>query len=114
MFSINDRKSFENLDNWLADVRQFAEKDIKLVLIGSKSDLREERVVTVQEARKYAKKNGIRTYIEVSAKSNTNVDVCFQELTEFIFDEKEIEKHEKMIEENAVKEVQQQSICTIS
>lgn len=39
VFSIEDRSSFEDIDNWLREIRNNANSDIMIYLIGNKSDL---------------------------------------------------------------------------
>jgi GTPase SAR1 family protein len=90
----------------VAQARKITHEYTKFILVAAKSDLHEERVVSEREGRKFAKKNGI-PYIETSAKSNLNIDVCFQELTELVFDSEVLREHSKII-----KYVKQEK-CTI-
>ena len=49
-YSINDRGTFEHLPSWINDGRHMARSDISVVLVGNKSDLKDERQVTFLEA----------------------------------------------------------------
>ena len=57
IYDLSWRESFDAIKNWLGFVNQFASKDqIKLVLVGNKSDL--ERKVKTEEGKKLADKEG--------------------------------------------------------
>lgn len=69
VFDLACRKTFENLPNWMEDVRRERGNDSMVVIIGNKSDLVEERKVTSQEAETLREKYEATVYKEVSAKS---------------------------------------------
>lgn len=54
MYDITSQSTFENVDRWLTELRQHADPDIVILLVGNKSDLRHIRAVTTEEARAYA------------------------------------------------------------
>jgi Ras-related protein Rab-11A len=54
VYDIAKASSFENVDNWLKELREHASADIVIMLVGNKSDLRHVRAVTTEEARQYA------------------------------------------------------------
>ena len=56
VYDIAKASSFENVDNWLKELREHASPDIVIMLVGNKSDLRHVRAVTTEEARQYAGK----------------------------------------------------------
>lgn len=73
VFAIDDRESFDHLDKWLEEVdRYLPNKAIPRFLVGNKIDLTD-RKVTTEEATNFAKANGIKQYLETSAKENKNV-----------------------------------------
>jgi len=41
MYSVSDRKSFENIQNWMRQVDEFSDKNICKLIIGNKCDLSE-------------------------------------------------------------------------
>lgn len=93
VFDISRRPTFHNVQNWLNDLRQIAEPDIVVVLVGNKSDLanadgeegRNQREVTKDEAEEWAKRNGVLEYVETSAKSGEGVEMAFGRVAERIF-----------------------------
>jgi GTPase SAR1 family protein len=89
VFDITRRPTFEHVTDWLNDLRQIAEQDIVVVLVGNKSDLAEgdenKREVTKEEAEEWAKKNQILEYVETSAKSGEGVEMAFARVAERIY-----------------------------
>ena len=79
-FSIDDKKSFNNVINWLNDVREISEK-IPLVLFGNKCDKIEERNVTEEEAQNMADNHDM-IYFETRAKDNINIKEGFESIVE--------------------------------
>jgi len=77
-FDITNRESFSGVKNWLFYIDKRVPKSVVKMLIGTKCDL-DNREVTTQEAEEYAKSLNIN-YIELSSKSNINVDKAFYEL----------------------------------
>ena len=77
VYAINDRTSYENLDNWLKELKRESNPDAKTILIGNKIDLESERVVSRQEAEKYAKDFHFRQFFETSAKTGLNAQQVF-------------------------------------
>lgn len=49
LYSITDRKSFQNVDNWLKQVCDMAPAEVSVVLIANKTDLVHERDVLYEE-----------------------------------------------------------------
>lgn len=45
VFDLTNRESFDNLKNWLEKVENQCEEKVKILLIGNKKDLEEERNV---------------------------------------------------------------------
>ena len=68
-----------------------AEKNCITYLIGNKIDLLENnensREVSIEEAQKFAKENGMRFY-ETSALSSVKINECFEELLQEIYNER--------------------------
>ncbi|GAB1225546.1 hypothetical protein ENUP19_0255G0012 [Entamoeba nuttalli] len=79
VFDISDRTTYESVKGWLKDVGYYAPKDIIKYLVGNKTDLAANRIVSSQEAQDLAKREGFE-FIETSTKSNNNVDVLFQQI----------------------------------
>jgi Ras-related protein Rab-2A len=99
VFDISRRQTFNSATSWLHDLRQIAEENIVVVLVGNKCDLDERggsngtngtaskrsREITTEEAEKWAKDHGVFAYVETSAKSGAGVERAFREVAERIY-----------------------------
>ncbi|PHH69024.1 hypothetical protein CDD80_7061 [Ophiocordyceps camponoti-rufipedis] len=89
VFDLSRKATFQHVTDWLSDLRQIAEPDIVVVLVGNKADLTQQdhnkREVTREEAEAWAKRNGVMEYVETSAKSGENVEKAFMRVAERIF-----------------------------
>ncbi len=68
--------TYENVERWLKELRDHADQNIVIMLVGNKSDLRHLRAVPTDEAKAYAEKNSL-SFIETSALDSTNVEAAF-------------------------------------
>ena len=73
VFDLTDRKSFENVKNWLAESDHFSNLDPVKVLVGNKMDMNGQRQVSSEQARIFAESEGMN-YVETSARSGRNVE----------------------------------------
>ena len=60
-------------------------KDILICLVGNKTDLKENRVVSKEEGQKLAENNGL-LFFETSALNGSNIKKLFEESTSLIVD----------------------------
>lgn len=77
VYSIDDRKSFENIEDWLSEIRNQTTPDIKIFLVGNKSDLNNLRKVNKEQAENFCFERGLDFFIETSAKNGDNVAFIF-------------------------------------
>lgn len=92
VFDLSRKQTFQHVTDWLNDLRQIAEPDIVVVLVGNKADLAQDagdgnnkREVTREEAEEWARRNGVLEYVETSAKSGENVENAFMRVSERIY-----------------------------
>lgn len=85
-FDMTDEQSFQNVRNWISHVERHASENVSVVLVGTKSDLVSEQVVTPQRAQELASTFNI-PFIMTSAKSNVGVDAAFTTLAHKVFNE---------------------------
>ena len=77
VYDITNRQSFDDINFWLNEIKEKANKNTVLLLVGNKCDLEDERKVSFQEGKDFADNNGIK-FIETSATTNQNVDEAFE------------------------------------
>ena len=73
---VTDRQSFENIRNWIKNIKQHASETVRKILLGNKCDMDEKRAVSTEEGQKLADEFGIQ-FFETSAKSGDNVENAF-------------------------------------
>ncbi|MCJ1399558.1 hypothetical protein MMC11_002760 [Xylographa trunciseda] len=107
VFDISRRATFDSVTAWLHDLRQIAEEGIVVILVGNKSDLasdslvsasptneaspgsgrpaQNKRAVSHEEATVWCRENNVLQYVETSAKSGEGVERAFLEVAERIY-----------------------------
>ena len=91
VFDITDKKSFENLNKWIEDVKENSPKDCKYIIIGNKSDLSDQRTISTFEIDNFVKEKK-SSYFEVSAKNDEGLNEAFINLSKEIIKDKNQEE----------------------
>ena len=73
LYDITNRESFNNINNWIQQIKDLVGDDLKCILFGNKSDLNKEREVNINEGKELAKLFNFPFY-EISAKEGTNIE----------------------------------------
>jgi Ras-related protein Rab-2A len=76
-YDITREETFNNLIEWLKEVRQHGNSDILIYLIGNRSDLEDEREVSREKAVTFCRQYGIEKFFETSAKTGECVEEVF-------------------------------------
>lgn len=79
VYDITKHITFDNVARWLKELRDHAESNIVIMLVGNKSDLRHRRAVQTEEAMTFAESNDI-AFIETSALDATGVEESFRQI----------------------------------
>lgn len=79
VYDIAKHLTYENVERWLRELRDHADQNIVIMLVGNKSDLRHLRSVPTEEAKLFAERHGL-SFIETSALDSTNVETAFQNI----------------------------------
>lgn len=96
-YDCTDENSFKSSDSWLTEFRQAARENAPMVLVANKSDLLNDsngKSVDPERGRKLAESFGAK-FIETSAHSGENVDLCFTTICEEIL----IQRNPKLLEQ---------------
>ncbi|KAK6341091.1 Ras- protein Rab-11A [Orbilia brochopaga] len=84
VYDISKHITYENVTRWLKELRDHADSNIVIMLVGNKSDLRHLRAVTTDEAKAFAAENHL-SFIETSALDASNVELAFQNILTEIY-----------------------------
>jgi len=84
VYDISKHGTFENVERWLKELRDHAEANIVVMLVGNKSDLRHLRAVETDEAMSFSEQHNL-AFIETSALDASGVDTAFQRILTEIY-----------------------------
>ena len=79
IYDITNQQTFENVKNWITQIKEEANENVCIFLIGNKIDDEENRTVTTEEGKELAKEFSLPFY-ETSAKTGVNIDSTFSDL----------------------------------
>ncbi|ORY90907.1 ras family-domain-containing protein [Leucosporidium creatinivorum] len=84
VYDIAKHATYVNVLRWLKELRDHADSNIVIMLVGNKSDLRHLRAVPTEEAKLFSQENGL-SFIETSALDASNVENAFQTILTEIY-----------------------------
>ncbi|TMW86714.1 hypothetical protein EJD97_020973 [Solanum chilense] len=84
VYDITKRQTFDHIPRWLEELRAHADRNIVIILIGNKTDLKDQRAVPTEDAMEFAQKEGL-FFLETSALEATNVEDAFSTVLTEIF-----------------------------
>uniref|UniRef100_A0A3Q7FXJ2 Protein kinase domain-containing protein n=2 Tax=Solanum lycopersicum TaxID=4081 RepID=A0A3Q7FXJ2_SOLLC len=84
VYDITKRQTFDHIPRWLEELRAHADRNIVIILIGNKTDLKDQRAVPTEDAKEFAQKEGL-FFLETSALEATNVEDAFSTVLTEIF-----------------------------
>ena len=83
VYDVTDKKSFNDIKQWIEDCQNYGNKNIYIVLVGNKIDLNEKRKISKEEGEKFAKEH-IMAFYETSAKTGENIADIFLGISEIL------------------------------
>ena len=84
-YAITDEKSFQCVNKWMDQIHKLAPPDVRVILVGNKSDLESERKVSFEDGQVMAQKYGIK-FFETSAKTGDHIEELFTRIGEDILE----------------------------
>lgn len=84
IYDVTNQKTFENVRNWVTQIRENASEKAIIYIVGNKIDDRQNKVVTKEEGEKMAKEFNLQFY-EASAKEDINIASTFDSLVKDIY-----------------------------
>lgn len=79
VYDIAKHQTYVNVTRWLKELRDHADQNIVIMLVGNKSDLRHLRAVPTEEAKEFATENQLN-FIETSALDGSAVESAFENI----------------------------------
>ncbi|XP_076161433.1 ras-related protein Rab-37 isoform X3 [Ptiloglossa arizonensis] len=76
LYDVTNKTSYDNIRAWLSEIREHANEDVVIMLLGNKSDCGPERVVKREEGERLAQEYKV-PFMETSAKTGLNVELAF-------------------------------------
>jgi small GTP-binding protein len=78
VYDSTNMSSFNSVEKWYNEIREFGDKNIISILVGNKCDLTEKRQVDKEQATNLSKNLKI-PFLETSAADSTNVELAFKQ-----------------------------------
>ena len=87
VYDVSNQLTFQSLDYWYETIKNSADEDIVIYLLGNKRDLVYEvgRAVEKSEAAEFVKIKGLSGFSECSAKTNENIEQIFRCFCETLY-----------------------------
>ena len=87
VYAIDNKESFNHVENWLNDLKSQANEDVRIFLVGNKSDLEEDRKVSKEEGEKYKLDQHLDLFMETSAKTGQNARNVLVEAAKILYND---------------------------
>ena len=92
VYDISRIETYNNVDKWITELKEKVEGSFKLLLIGNKSDLKEERKMSIETAMHKARQLNI-PLMETSAFDSTNIKKAFETILKEMYKDFKKEKY---------------------
>ena len=83
VYDITSKESFLHIKSWINEVKLSAREEASFIIIGNKNDLKDQREVSYEEAKKFSDDNNF-IFLETSSITGENISEVFLKLSENI------------------------------
>lgn len=97
VYDITNEQSFNDLNEYIQMVHNNCQETTKIVIIGNKTDLEDERVVPFAKAEEYAKENNALFYHETSKLNIDLIDFLFDKILDYLSENDKNEEEKKQV-----------------
>ena len=87
VYAIDNLESFNNIENWLNELKTKGNPDISIILVGNKMDLEDKRQISKEMNSDFCDNHNIQNFIETSAKTGFNAKTVFIEAAKILYEE---------------------------
>ena len=85
LYAINNSDSFRHAESWLNDLKTQANPNVRVFLVGNKSDLEDERVVSKEDGERFKEEKKLDLFMETSAKTGENARGVLLEAAKMLY-----------------------------
>ena len=100
VFDLTKKKTFEEIQTWINDIKNYGNSDTAIIILGNKSDLSNEREISPNDIKEKLNELNEDLYFEVSAKNGNNISMAFDKIKKIITENKKIIEEKKRKEGN--------------
>ena len=83
VYDITKEETFQHIQTWLKDCKELAPRTVLLILVGNKSDLEDQRVISKERGENLAKENSMM-FFETSALNGNGIEEAFKKSIEVV------------------------------
>ena len=87
VYAIDNQESFDNLESWLDEIKSQTHPNLRIFLIGNKSDLEDQRLISKETAEELVKDHNIDLFMETSAKTGINAQDVFVKAAKMLLED---------------------------
>ena len=86
-YDLTRKKTFENIDSWIEELKKYNKNLDHIILVGTKSDLINLILVSTEEGEKKLEEHKeIKAFFECSSKTGSNVDKIFEKVALLLYE----------------------------
>ena len=85
LYAINNKDSFQHAENWLNDLKNQSNPNVRVFLVGNKSDLEDQRVISKEDGERFKNEKKLDKFFETSAKTGENARSALLEAAKLLY-----------------------------
>jgi small GTP-binding protein len=93
VFDVTQKQTLDGLEDWATEITDKAPATIKRIVVGNKSDLAEERMVSVAAGQEMARQLRAVLYAETSALTGEGIDDLFVRIAQLDLMQDQVQEH---------------------